>query len=163
MISAGSHSNHPEVSGPRSRAAEALACNNPDFNVPNLPDQASYPSLAAPDAPSDEDLRIRHQIQRIMSTHVAVVRDAPGLHQAMDQLDALEAGQPRLPSDIESLLLLAREVTRSALNREESRGGHFRLDFPTTNPSLDGMHQVVRAWGQGREREFGRLGMVLAE
>ncbi|HYJ12981.1 MAG TPA: L-aspartate oxidase [Thermomicrobiales bacterium] len=145
------------------RAADALVRTNPALEVPNLPAQASYPSLAAPHAPSDQELQIRHQIQRIMSTYVAVVRDVSGLKLALDQFDALETGQPRLPSDLESLLLLAREVTRSALNREESRGGHFRLDFPTTNPSLDGMHQMVRARGEGREREFGRLGMVLAE
>ena len=60
------------------RAADALVRTNPALEVPNLPAQPSYPSLAAPDAPSDRELQIRHQIQRIMSTHVAVVRDRSG-------------------------------------------------------------------------------------
>jgi L-aspartate oxidase len=44
--------------------------------------------------------------------------------------------------------LLTSLVARSALAREESRGGHFRVDFRDENPALDGLHTVVRP---GRE------------
>jgi L-aspartate oxidase len=47
--------------------------------------------------------------------------------------------------------LLASLVARSALAREESRGGHFRADFPDERPELDGLHTVVRP---GREPEL---------
>ena len=47
--------------------------------------------------------------------------------------------------------LLASLVARAALAREESRGGHFREDFPQENPALDGLHAVLRA---GREPEL---------
>jgi L-aspartate oxidase len=40
--------------------------------------------------------------------------------------------------------LLASLVARSALARAESRGGHFRADFPEVDPSLDGLHTVLR-------------------
>jgi L-aspartate oxidase len=43
-----------------------------------------------------------------------------------------------------NLLLLARAVTESALAREESRGGHYRLDFPNTNPSMAKPITIVR-------------------
>jgi L-aspartate oxidase len=49
--------------------------------------------------------------------------------------------------------LLTSLVARSALAREESRGGHFRTDFPEENPALDGLHTVVRP---GREPELER-------
>ncbi len=49
--------------------------------------------------------------------------------------------------------LLTSLVARCALAREESRGGHFRVDFPTEDPSLDGQHTVVRP---GREPELER-------
>jgi L-aspartate oxidase len=47
--------------------------------------------------------------------------------------------------------LLASLVARSALAREESRGGHFRSDFPGENPDLEGRHTVIRP---GREPEL---------
>jgi L-aspartate oxidase len=49
--------------------------------------------------------------------------------------------------------LVASLVARSALAREESRGGHFREDFPKENPAIDGLHTVLRA---GREPELER-------
>jgi L-aspartate oxidase len=49
--------------------------------------------------------------------------------------------------------LLASLVARSALAREESRGGHFREDFPEEDPALDGLHTVLRA---DREPELER-------
>ena len=47
--------------------------------------------------------------------------------------------------------LLASLVARCALAREESRGGHFRADFPELDASLDGLHTIVR---RGREPEL---------
>ena len=47
--------------------------------------------------------------------------------------------------------LLASLVARSALAREESRGGHFRSDFLGENAELDGRHTVIRP---GREPEL---------
>jgi L-aspartate oxidase len=43
---------------------------------------------------------------------------------------------------------LARLVAASALARHESRGGHYRSDFPELDPALDGRHAVI-AGGSG--------------
>ncbi|CAA9297744.1 MAG: L-aspartate oxidase [uncultured Chloroflexi bacterium] len=40
------------------------------------------------------------------------------------------------------MLLSARAIAQAALFREESRGAHFRSDFPDTDAALDGMHLV---------------------
>jgi L-aspartate oxidase len=42
-------------------------------------------------------------------------------------------------------------IARSALARTESRGGHFRVDFPHEDPALDGLHTILRP---GREAVF---------
>ncbi len=34
-------------------------------------------------------------------------------------------------------------VAASALSRHESRGGHFRSDFPELDPALDGVHTII--------------------
>jgi L-aspartate oxidase len=46
---------------------------------------------------------------------------------------------------------VARLIARSALARQESRGGHFRADFPHQEPALGGLHTVLRP---GREPVF---------
>jgi L-aspartate oxidase len=43
-----------------------------------------------------------------------------------------------------NLLLLSRAVTEAALAREESRGGHYRLDYPTTNASMAKPITIIR-------------------
>jgi L-aspartate oxidase len=56
------------------------------------------------------------------------------------------AGPLRSAGGLERLLSnpypLARLIARFALEREESRGSHRRLEFPETNPELDGRHIV---------------------
>jgi aspartate oxidase len=39
---------------------------------------------------------------------------------------------------------MARLVAQCALLRTESRGAHYRVDWPETDPDLDGHHVVVR-------------------
>jgi L-aspartate oxidase len=56
------------------------------------------------------------------------------------------AGPLRRSDQLEELLSdpypLARLIARFALEREESRGSHRRLEFPELNPELDGQHIV---------------------
>jgi L-aspartate oxidase len=144
------------------RAADALTVDSNLGTIAEPPMDHSHSLPVAVEPPADAELRVRQQVQRIMSTHVAVVRSAPGLQAALESLDGLVADNPGLTKDLANLLLLARQVTRSALTREESRGGHFRVDFPTTDPLLDGMHQIVGVRAQGERRTFGPLAMVPA-
>jgi L-aspartate oxidase len=62
-----------------------------------------------------------------------------------------DAGIIRTPEGLERLLAdphpIARLIAASALAREESRGAHFRTDFPELDHRLDGQHAVIRDGG----------------
>jgi succinate dehydrogenase/fumarate reductase flavoprotein subunit len=60
------------------------------------------------------------------------------------------------------MITLGREVVASAAFREESRGGHFRSDFPQRDPALDGMHTRVIRDGGTLCRSYGDLESAIA-
>lgn len=88
-------------------------------------------------------------VRDLMWRSVGLFRRADGVRDAVTRLDraylrARDAGGPSRSFDAEdwrhfNLLSVARLVARAALRREESRGGHFREDFP----SRDDLHWKV--------------------
>ena len=75
----------------------------------------------SPDLP-DEALQA---LRRAMSRGAGVTRDAAGLRRLLIEIATLEdVHGPALP------LIAARLVAQGALDRRESRGGHFRSDYP---------------------------------
>ncbi len=84
----------------------------------------------------------RAAIQRIMWERVSLRRDAQGLTSALEELRALAADGPYDP-ETANMLLVAQGVALAALNRDESRGGHYRVDFPERDTSRDGRHTML--------------------
>jgi len=71
-------------------------------------------------------------LRETMSRHVGLERHATGLTQALEVIDRVEkAGNGE--SALLNMIAAARLVTAAALTRQESRGGHWRSDFPTTD------------------------------
>jgi L-aspartate oxidase len=79
---------------------------------------------------------------------VGLARTRDELVATRNELDQWRSAnvENRLFTDWEdaNLLTLARAVTASALAREESRGGHYRLDFPDTNEAMAKPITIVR-------------------
>jgi L-aspartate oxidase len=71
-----------------------------------------------------------HVLRAAMTRHAGLERDADGLGQLLEVIGRLEqTAEPALLN----MLASARLVAAGALARQESRGGHWRHDFPLTN------------------------------
>jgi succinate dehydrogenase / fumarate reductase flavoprotein subunit len=102
------------------------------------------------------------ELEDVMQAKVGIIRTESELQEAVVQIDALRARAARtavaggrtynpswhLALDMATMLLVSEAVTRSALTREESRGGHTRDDFPKSDPSW-AKKNVVTRWRDG--------------
>jgi len=88
------------------------------------------------DAPEAEPYT-RSDLQALMWEAVGLSRTATGLTEALATLRSWRTPDVTDAKSAEdaNLLLVARAVTASALRRTESRGGHYRADFPATDPT----------------------------
>jgi fumarate reductase (CoM/CoB) subunit A len=101
--------------------------------------------LHAVDAPSATDVLedLHARLKRVMFAHAGLVRDAAGLKAGIEAIATLrsefaaltpvDAGDLRAYFELRNMLDVGEAVTRSALHREESRGAHYRVDFPERN------------------------------
>jgi L-aspartate oxidase len=72
-------------------------------------------------------------LRQTMTGKVGVVRDAAGLTEALAIMNGL-AARSRSPR-LDNMLTVARLIASAALARTESRGGHYRSDYPEHDPS----------------------------
>ena len=99
--------------------------------------KAIYPSLARSPAPRALSLAGLAALQQLHWDKVGIIRDKEGLRQAADTLAAWQ--QSLLPPtdqssyELSNLILTGRLLTEAAFIREESRGAHFRTDFPRSS------------------------------
>jgi succinate dehydrogenase / fumarate reductase flavoprotein subunit len=101
---------------------------------------------------------LQAELQETMQDFVGIIRTQSELRQAVLRIDALRARAGRtavaggriynpswhLALDLQTMLLIAEAVTRSALLREESRGGHTRDDFPKPDAAWGKKNVVTR-------------------
>lgn len=85
------------------------------------PAAAPEPASAPPALPDGA----RAELRRLMEAHASVVRDGPGLARAAADVQALGEIHGQANALVAAQLILA-----AALARRESRGAHFRSDYP---------------------------------
>ena len=89
------------------------------------------------------------ELREVMWRYAGLLRDAEGLRAAQRALDALAESMPRglyrRAVEAKNLHGVAGLIVAAALGREESRGAHFRNDFPERD--AEARHSVMR---QGR-------------
>lgn len=105
---------------------------------------------AAPHSEENALLALRGPLQEMMWEEAGLMRRGSGLEKALSFLEALRplpAPRPSSPEalEIQNMLLVSLLMVRAALERRESRGCHFREDFPEPDPALGDTHITFRA------------------
>ena len=85
---------------------------------------------------------VRKRVRRLMWERVGILRTRAGLERALSEFEQI-ASAPLLPGP-RNFVTVADLIARSALWREESRGAHYRLDFPQRDDARWRAHSVIR-------------------
>ena len=80
------------------------------------------------------------EVRRLMWEHAGISRDAKGLGTARRALEALRARLTAGMTEELNMVDTAQMIVGAALRRRESRGGHFRRDFPKPRNAWRGKH-----------------------
>jgi fumarate reductase flavoprotein subunit len=133
------------------------------------PDQSAIDAAIAqartPIAKSAGDIAaLREKLYDVMWDDVGIIRDAASLARAERALDEIEAelDQTGIAGanlafnltwhdwlNLKSLLLVSKAIRAAAVAREDSRGAHYRADFPEVR-DLDNSRYTCVTWRDGR-------------
>jgi succinate dehydrogenase / fumarate reductase flavoprotein subunit len=107
--------------------------------------------------------QIQQELQNVLQDLVGIVRTEHEMREALDHIEKLRSRTKRVcvygnreynPAwhttlDLRNLLIVSEAITRSALERKESRGAHFRDDYPQKDAALGKMSTIVRRGSDG--------------
>lgn len=112
---------------------------------------------------------IRRELTTLMNEKVGIFREKKTLEEALREIRGLKARYTRLRRcfggryfnldlvralELEGMLLVSEVVTQGALLREESRGSHFRTDFPERDDAHWLKHTLASYTPEGPEFRF---------
>lgn len=100
---------------------------------------------------------IHEELQEVMGTYAGIARTGAGLTEGLERVRALQKRAQELRAvgsklfnpgwhachDVRFMLTLCEAIFRSGIERQESRGAHWRLDFPDQDPRWGAMNVVV--------------------
>ena len=107
--------------------------------------------------------QVEHDLQTMMQELVGIVRREEEMRRAIDGLKTLRERSRKVSVtgnreynpgwhtalDLQNLITVSEIVARAALERKESRGGHFRDDFPEKDPAYGKFNILVRRGPDG--------------
>jgi succinate dehydrogenase / fumarate reductase, flavoprotein subunit len=118
---------------------------------------AAYDRGEKTGATANGPYQVQHELQEMMQKLVGIVRREDEMKQALDGLGKLYEREKTVcvyghreynpgwhtAIDLKHLLTVSEAITRAAIDRKESRGGHFREDFPDKDPEAAKYNSVI--------------------
>jgi succinate dehydrogenase flavoprotein subunit len=112
---------------------------------------------------SEGPFAVQHALQEMMQELVGIVRQEKEMLQALDGIQQLKARSDRVAIggnreyngswhtaiDLHNLMTVSEIITRAALERKESRGAHFREDYPGKSDPFGKVNIVVKKGPDG--------------
>src|SRR5579875_593418 len=148
--------------------AARFAQEHPAVSVnPDEVEAAARQALAPFERESGEGpFQVQHDLQDMMQNWVGIVRREEELAKALTQIPVLwerwrkvSVGGNReynpgwhTALDLRNLLTVSEAITRAAIERKESRGAHFRDDYPAKDESFAKVHMTIRKGPDGEMR-----------
>jgi succinate dehydrogenase / fumarate reductase flavoprotein subunit len=119
--------------------------------------EALAPFERGAQAPAEGPFQIQHDLQVMMQDLVGIVRRQDEMARALESIAQLKARAAKVAVygnceynpgwhtsiDLRHLLTVSHAITVAALDRKESRGGHFRDDFPAKDPEAAKYNAVI--------------------
>jgi len=134
------------------RSAVAMLNQHTPAPFPSPPPNPRAPSspLAGPlpaTPPPTDSQKAAEEARAILWDKVAIIRNGKHLSEAVKRLAELSLPETHSPArqayEACNILTVARLIARCALAREESRGAHYRSDFPLKNETKPPRHSYV--------------------
>jgi L-aspartate oxidase len=121
------------------RAGKA-ALENSRFQIPDSKSENAQSGIW--NLESGISTAVKKRVKRVMWERVGILRDADSLKRALREFDQIS--QANLGTSSRNFVALAKLIAGAALWREESRGGHFRTDFPERNDEKWRVHSIQK-------------------
>jgi succinate dehydrogenase / fumarate reductase flavoprotein subunit len=141
---------------------------NPNISVSDAEIEGAYKEAVAPferaaGGTTEGPYQVQYDLQNMMQKNVGIVRLQNEMEEAIDGIGKLKARAAKVAVqghceynpgwhtaiDLKHLLTVSEAITLCALERKESRGGHFREDFPDKSPEAAKYNNVVAKAADG--------------
>jgi L-aspartate oxidase len=91
--------------------------------------------------------KVTQEVRCLLWDKVGIIRNGKDLREAVKRLDTLSLAAPNGPSrrfcEAQNILRVGRLIAHCAVAREESRGAHYRADFPLKSEAATSKHSFI--------------------
>jgi succinate dehydrogenase / fumarate reductase flavoprotein subunit len=138
--------------------ADSLGSSRPSVSEDDVKAAEQFAVAPFSEEGGENPYTIQHDLQQSMNDLVGIIRTASELEQSLEAIEGFKERAKHLQVeghrqynpgwhlalDLRNMLLVSESIARAALERQESRGGHTREDFPGPDPEWGSKNLVVR-------------------